>query len=304
MSTHIDKNPQKGFLALLASGFILACFGLLTRWLNQYMGYFSQVGMRMMVAIILVLPYLIYKKTSLKIKIVNLPLFTTFILSFPIYIIFFTISVNTTKVTNAFFYLFLSSMLTSYVVGSLYFKERFDPKKIFVAALLIMGLFFFINSSSLTEGWVGIITGLLGGLFWGISNATRKLYADKYDRSLVIILQMFFGSLLALSLSLLMGELQTSIWVPQTFLLVSIYGFSMVVVQILLFVGFRNFNLNLGSIVLASQLVFVQIFGMFLLNEFSTTYEMVGILLVSTAVVLSNVEAKSNQPKKISKSNN
>lgn len=302
MTNHITKNTKKGFIAFLVSGFILACFGLLARLLNQYLGNYTQVGIRMVFAMIIVLSYIIYKKIPIKVKVTNLPLFAIFILSFPIYIIFFTVSVNTTKVANAFFYLFLSSMLTSYVIGYLYFQEKLDFQKVFVASLLIVGLFLFANPTDFGGDLTGIVTGLLGGVFWGVSNATRKLYVDKYNRWLIILYQMFFGAILAFLLSLLSNELQDSIWELPTYIFVLIYGLFMVIFQILLFVGFRNFNLNLGSVVLASQLIFVQILGMFLLDEFPTTYELVGTLLVSIAIIISSLKTVAKPIKKISKS--
>lgn len=297
MANHIAKNTQKGFIAFLVSGFILACFGLLARLLNQYLGNYIQVSIRMVFAMIIVLSYIIYKKIPMKVKVTNLPLFVVFILSFPVYIILFTVSVNTTKVANAFFYLFLSSMLTPYVIGYLHFKETLDFQKILVASLLIASLFLFANLSDLGEDLTGIVTGLLGGVFWGVSNATRKLYADKYSRWLVILYQMLFGAILAFLLSLLTSELQDSVWELPTYILVLIYSLFMVIFQILLFVGFQNFNLNLGSIVLASQLIFVQILGMFLLNEFPTTCELIGMLFVLIAIILSSLKHPLTQSK-------
>jgi len=293
--TNTRKSFSRGFFSLLSSGFILACFGLLTRWLNQYVGDFMQVGMRMAIAIVLIIPYLIYKKISLKFKIENFPLFATFILSFPIYIIFFTISVNTTKVANAFFYLFLSSILTSYGIGYIYFREKFDLRRTSSLVLILVGLFSFVNPF-VSIKWMGLVSGLSGGVFWGISNATRKYYMDRYSHWLVIFLQMIFGAILAMMLAYSWGEFQSAIWRPEIFLLASIFGVSMVFIQFLLFIGFDNLNLSLGSIVLASQLVFVQIFGVLLLNEFPTVNELMGMIVILIAIILTNLESKQPIP--------
>ena len=61
-------NTNKGFFALLSCGFILAIFALFVRLLNGYIGPLTQVGARMLVATIIVFPYLILKKIPLKLN--------------------------------------------------------------------------------------------------------------------------------------------------------------------------------------------------------------------------------------------
>lgn len=285
----LSMNTQKGFLSLLASGFILALFGLFARLLSHYIGNLTQVGMRMIIATIIVIPYVIKKKISLKARYDNLPLFIVFILSFPIYIIFFTISVNTTKLANAFFYLFLSSMLTAYIIGFISFKERIDNQKIIVATLLIIGLLLFIYPYNLGQSIIGISSGLLGGFFWGLSNATRKFYVDKINNWLVIVYQMFFGAVISFSTAFLLGEFVKNNWQILPLTLLVVYAIGMVCIQLLLYIGFKNFNLNLGSIVLASQLVFVLILGVILLKEFPSITELLGATAISLAIVFSKI---------------
>ncbi len=283
-------KTQKGFLSLLTSGLILALFGLFARLLSHYVGNFTQVGMRMLLATIIVLPFIIAKKISIKARYDNLLLFIVFILSFPIYIIFFTISVNTTKVANAFFYLFISSMVTAYIVGFIWFKEKIDLQKFIVAILLFVGLLLFSYPFNLSQNFIGITTGLLGGFFWGISNATRKFYVDKMNNWLVIVYQMFFGALISFSLAFLFGEFLKNNWQVFPLFLLVIYAIGMVFIQTLLFIGFKNFNLNLGSIVLASQLVFVLIIGIIILKEMPTSTELMGAIAISGAIVFSKLD--------------
>lgn len=246
--------------------------------------------MRMIIATIIVLPYMIKNKISLKAQYKSFPLFIIFILSFPVYIIFFTISVNTTKVVDAFFYLFISSMLTAYIVGLICFKEKIDLQKSIVASLLILGLLLFAYPFNFEQNFIGITTGLLGGFFLGISNATRKFYVDKMNNWLVIFYQMLFGAIISFCIALFLGEFLKDSWQVFPLFLLVIYAVGMVFVQILLFVGFKNFNLNLGSIVLASQLIFVLIIGIVILKEIPTSTEIIGATVISLSIVLSKID--------------
>ncbi|KKQ35471.1 MAG: hypothetical protein US52_C0024G0005 [candidate division WS6 bacterium GW2011_GWA2_37_6] len=286
-------KTKSGFLSLLVCGLILAVFGVFVRVLNQYIGGLTQVGGRMAVATLIVLPYLLYKKISLKTSISNWPLFTIFILSFPLYIVFFTLSILNTKLVNAFFYLFASSMLTSFIMGYFYFKERINKENLVAAFLLLSGLCFLVYPFDFNQSWKGVLAGILGGIFWGVSNATRKFYTGKINNWAVIFYQMMTGAALSFFIAYFLNEFPHNQWILPSLSLLIIYGIGMVIIQTLLFIGFKNFPLNLGSIVLASQLFFVEFVGIFVFKEMPSLTELVGSLFVILAIIMSNLKIRS-----------
>lgn len=288
-------NKIKGFISLLGCGFLLACFGLLVRVLNQYIGPLSQAGGRMLIAAILILPYLIVKKIPVAIKSQNKLLFTTFILSFPLYIIFFTLSIISIKAANAFFYLFASTTLTSFIIGRFFFKEKVRINHLLLAVLLIIGLILLAYPFNFTQSGQGIIAGIIGGILYGISNATRKFYADKINRWTVMLYQMASGSGLSFILAYFFNEFNRIQIIPVPILTLLIFGISLVIIQVLLFSGFKNFPLNIGSIVLASQLIFIEIIGVIFLKEIPTMLELLGSLTIILAIVLSNLNLEVNR---------
>lgn len=291
-------NTNKGFFSLLSCGLILAFFGLLVRFLSKYIGNFTQVSLRMWVAVLIVLPYFYFKKISLRVQPKNIFLFSTLILSFPLYIIFFTISIMNAKLANALFYLFTSSLLTSYILGFFYFKEKINYQKIIAAILSISGITFLAYPFNFTHSYLGIISGIIGGFFWGLSNASRKFYIGKMNRWLIILYQMIVGGIIALLLAIIFKEFKTDIWTMNTYALLLIFGIGLVLIQFLLFTGFENFKLNLGSIILASQLVFAQILGIFILHEIPTFTELIGCVCIIIAIILSNLTRKNLLPSK------
>ncbi|KKQ24251.1 MAG: Permease [Candidatus Roizmanbacteria bacterium GW2011_GWC2_37_13] len=286
-------NTNKGFLSLLSCGLILALFGLLVRLLHNFIGNFTQVGMRMLLAGLIVLPYLFIKKIPLKIDKQKPRLFSILVISFPLYILFFTVSINATKIANSFFYLFTSTMLTSYVLGYFYFKEKMDFQKILVAILSITGLLLFMIPS-IDSGLIGPVTGIIGGFLYGISNTTRKYYVDKINKWVIIFYQMIIGALLILPIAYFLNEFGTNNWIFPSILLITIFGLGLVLIQILLFVGLSNFRLNLGSIVLASQLIFVLLIAIFVFKEIPTLLEVLGAFFIGISVFLSNIQIKNS----------
>ena len=217
-----------------------------------------------------------------------MPLFIAFIVSFPIYVLLFTVSVNAIKVANAFFYIFIATTFTSYIIGNIFFQEKINTKEIIVSLLLAIGLLSFMFPFNKGQSVFGIMAGLLSGIAWGISNATRKYYDGKIDRWLVIFLQMLVGSVLGFVLAVGNKSFYLTNWNLQASIILFFYATGNILVQYLLFIGLKNFNLNLSSIVLASQLVFVVIVGIFFLGEFPTQNELFGAILVSVAIMLSN----------------
>lgn len=283
-------DTNKGFFSLLGCGLILAIFALFIRWLNGYIGPLTQVGARMLIASLILLPYLVIKKIPLRLKGIKLIPLNILILSFPLYVILFTVSVIHAKVANAFFYLFTASLLTSYLLGFLYFNESINKKRFFVAILSLIGLFLLTYPLNANSSYLGVASGIIGGIFWGISNATRKRYSTQSNNLAIIYYQMIFSVIISFLLALVLKEFNHAIWTGQSLSLLLIYGIGNVIVQILLYVGFANFKLNLGSVVLASQLVFVQILGIFILREIPTTSETFGSLAIIIAIMLSNLD--------------
>lgn len=284
----IKKN--KGFFALLTDGLLLALFGLFTRIMNNYMGSYMQVVIRMFLVALMLFPFILLNKSMFKgLNIKNFWLFAIFIFSFPIYVLFFTLSVNSFKIADSFFYIFISSTIISYIIGNIYFKEKVEKKEIIVSTLLLAGLFLFAFPLSSIQKINGMITGLISGFFWGISNATRKFYDGKINRWLVIFIQMLVGTIICFALALLSKNTGIHNWSWIATIVILLYALGNIVVQMLLFIGLKNFDLNLSSVVLASQLVFVMIVGIIFLKEIPTLLELSGAILVSLAIVLSKV---------------
>ncbi len=82
---------------------------------------------------------------------------------------------------------------------------------------------------------------------------------------------------------------------PLAYLTLIFYALGNIVVPTLINIGFKNFDLNLGSIVLASQLIFVIFLSLFSLGEIPTISEIIGIVTVIVAITLSKVEFKNLQ---------
>ena len=68
-----------------------------------------------------------------------------------------------------------------------------------------------------------------------------------------------------------------------------IFGGLVVLIAYLMLIGFQNFDLNLGTIVLSSEVFFAPLFGAIIFKEYLTMFELLGGTFIIIAIILPNV---------------
>jgi drug/metabolite transporter (DMT)-like permease len=77
---------------------------------------------------------------------------------------------------------------------------------------------------------------------------------------------------------------------PPAWLIAAFFGFCLVTVNYLLLVGFQNFDVSLGSIVLSLELLFATVFGFVILHEVPSSRQLLGGVLILFANVMPNLK--------------
>lgn len=297
---------MKSFLglgALLISALIFSSFGLWIRILNHELSVFQQIVFRNLLGLVLAFVLTLTTKSvvlgSLK-RVSKRDLFL-YTFSVPLSVIFFNFSVLQTKLAVATFSFYLGSIILGLVLGAAIFKETLTlPKKLsLVFSLAGLASFLYPYSppaqASLSNFNGGFLWGLSGGLLDGIANVFRKTLGGNVKKILLVFLTMVGGVVVSGSVLALLGENASFIKnVSATAWGVGlIFGLLLVAVNYLLLFGFQNFDLNLGSIVLAAELLFSLALGWFFYKEIPTANETVGGVFIALAVVLSSLSVAS-----------
>lgn len=278
-------SKTKGFIALLLAAIVFSTFGVLIRELDKMFGQFAQVGSRAFVAFVILGFLILWKKESFKIeKSQRLQTFL-FALAFPLSIIFSTLSVTTTKAANTVFLLYIGTIFTSLITGGIFFKEKLTAQKSVSLILVIIGLFFFIYPFSNETLNAGFFFGLLSGIFDGISNTLRKLLKN-ISRNTLLFYQYLLGAVIGISLSVGSGQQFVEQILPISIVILIIYGGLLIVIGNLLIYGFAHFDVNVGTIVLATELFFAIIVNAIFLNEHASQFELFGGILIFIAACL------------------
>ncbi|MFA6081261.1 MAG: DMT family transporter [Patescibacteria group bacterium] len=287
-------NKTKGFLSLLLAGFLFGIFGVLVRILNSELSNYQQIFFRSVVGLILasLIIYILKRKISFKnISLINLFFFA---ISLPLSIIFYTLAILKTKIMLAVATLFLGSILFSLISGVLFFKEKITVKKILAILTSILALYYFTIPFSLTNINIGLIFGILSGFADALSNSFKKHLGGKADRFLLIAVQMV-GTM---AVSFILMSYTKTLTLPQIspyiFIIGLLFGLGLLVNNYLMLIGFGNFDLNLGTIILSSELLFASIFGYLFYKEIPTVNEVIGSGLIAFSVIIAHLNFKKN----------
>ena len=284
------EDSFKGAFSLFGAALIYASFGLLIREMAKMFGDNSQVAFRFMVAFTALSVFFYIKKKVVKLPRAAIKNALALGVAFCVILLLFTISINNTKIANTVFLLYSGSIISSLLIGTLFLKEKLTPIKIVAIVLSLAGLAMY--SSAILSLSIGVITAVLAGLVEGGANALRKQLKG-YDRNTVLWYQFLIGSLVALGVVLLSGETI----IKEVTLLPIIVGIIFGLLQIglgnLLLYGFQHFDVNVGTVILACELIFAAILGWLFLSETPTGNEVLGGALIFIASIISTVDFKS-----------
>jgi len=195
-----------------------------------------------------------------------------------------------TKIIIALFGIYAGSIITSLLIGKIVFKEKFPLTKKIALFLTFLGLGLFLYPFSLANINLGLIFGLLCGLIDGITNAFRKSFA-KTDKFFVVFLTMLGGIAISGFLSLISDQNPLFLTQLSTFALTIgiFFGMLLFSVNYLLLIGFQNFDLNLGTIIISSELFFGLLLGIIFYREIPNLNEFIGGSLIILAIIVSNL---------------
>lgn len=285
-------NKTKGFLSLLLAGFLFSFFGILIRLLNGQLTNYQQILFRSIIGFIFSLLIIIFLKRKISFKNISLINLLLFAVSLPLSIVFYTLSILETKIILTVATLYLGSILFSLISGILFFNEKLTVKKGLAITTSILALYYFTIPFSFANINVGLIFGVLSGFMDALSNSFKKHLGGKVDKFLLIAIQMM-GTIV---ISFLLVFYTKTLTIPQIspfIIFIGVfYGFLLLLNNYLMLVGFHNFDLNLGTIVMSSELLFASIIGYLFYKETPTINEMIGSGLIAFSVIIAHLNFK------------
>lgn len=281
-------SRAKGIVSLLSIGVLFGLSGVIAKYLSSYLSAYQVVAFRFLIAFLAILFISLLTKNKTSFNDIDKKSLLYFSVAFPLSVIFFTLAIFNTTVSLAVFSFYISTLVTSFIVGKLFLGESISTNK-------RISLFFILAAVvTLTEVYKGItintgfMYGLISGLLQTIASYYQKTLGKNTNRTNLLIIQTFTGFTLAAAILIYLGT-PVLIALPAVTLGITVlFGLIFLLISYLFLVGFKYTNLNVGSILVSSELLFGPLFAWLLLSEVITLPVILGGILTGTAVFCAN----------------
>ncbi len=203
----------------------------------------------------------------------------------------FVVAVNRIDVAGALFLSQAANIVVAVLLGKLFFNERLNGQAGIAVGCALIGVSLYTGVTF--DVGIGSVAALVSGVFVCTGFAIRKLVVG-IPRSTVMLHQFAIGFLVSSAIAVAAsGDAirqfdGTALFAGIAYTGVALLG------QILLLYGFAHFNINLGAIILTSELVFGALVGWVAFNEIPTLLQMVGGMFIAAAAVIAAVRPSSD----------
>jgi drug/metabolite transporter (DMT)-like permease len=204
-------------------------------------------------------------------------------------LLLFTYAVTHTKVSTTVSVQYAGTIAASFLLGSLFFKEKITGVKL--VALLLVGCGLVLYAHAELSFNLAMVAAFLSGIFDASTNALRKSLAA-YNLSRTLLLQ--YQYMVAIVFMVVIMTIDGGPYIKDVSLMAILATAAFVALLIvsgnLLFYGFKHFDVNGGAIILASEIFFAAVLAYLFFDELPTRIEAVGALLIFGAALLSTVD--------------
>lgn len=275
--------------SLLLVGILFGLSGVMAKYLSGSLNPYQVVEYRFAIALLAALMIVVFLRKKIRFGNHDKKTLVLFAISFPISVILFTLAIFNTSVAMAVFSFYIATLISSFVLGRLFFGERIHVYKQIAFVLVLLAIFVFTDPFGTSTLGVGFLFGLLSGVVQGIASSFQKKLSGATDRLSLLVLQTASGMVLAAIVLLVIQEPLVVGLSGFEWLVAAIFGVSMLAISYLFLVGFKYTNLNTGSILISSELLFGPLFALLLLGEGLGMHVVIGGVLIGVATIFSHI---------------
>lgn len=207
-------------------------------------------------------------------------------------VLFFTASIQKTSIANAMFTFYAGTMISSFIFGSLFFKETVTKRKIIAILMALAGLAMY--SGAIYAGTIGVILGVLAGISDGFGNIFRKKLKGA-DHLEVLRIQFIVGTIFCSMVMLASGEKIIKHASLSVSLATILFSVVILIAALLVLYGFQHFDINIGTVILSSEIVSAALLAYIFYGEVPAINETIGGLFILAAAIAS-VPGKASEP--------
>lgn len=277
-----------GVASLLTVGVLFGLSGVIAKYLSGWLNPYQVVEYRFAIAFFIATFVLLVTKQKLSFSKIDPKALVFFALTFPVSVIFFTLAIFNTTVSLAVFSFYISTLVSSFVVGKIFFGEQITKNKKIALFFILLAVIAFTDPFKNFNLQIGFVYGIISGIFQTIASSYQKTLGKSTNRISLLFIQTLTGIIVASS-ALIYTSNPILVALPTTALLISfVFGAIFLAISYLFLVGFKYTNLNTGSILVSSELFFGPFFAYTLLSEKLGVTELIGGLLIAISIIFAN----------------
>jgi drug/metabolite transporter (DMT)-like permease len=289
-----QKHAARGAEALFAAAFTYAFTGVLVREMEPMWGDKAQVAIRWILVFLFLALYDFFKRIKATVPAGKLGYVLALGIVFPGTVMFFTFSIQKTTLANTLFTFYAMNMVASFLLGTFLLKEKVSRVKILAILFALAGLSLYADA--LAAGSLGIIFAVIAGMIEGLANVIRKRLAG-VDRNAILRIQYGIGAIFTSLVTLISrDEIIRTVSLRVTILTV-IFAVVLIAAGNLLLYGYQHFDVNIGTVITSTELVFGALLGWLLFQEIPAPHELLGGgLILAGSIVGSGIFNKGKPP--------
>lgn len=284
-----EKVSARGAEAIFAAAMLYSFSAILVRGMGTMWTDAAQVAVRALLTAVLLYVFYFFQKNKIKVPKDKLPETITLGISFALVVLFFTLSIQKTTIANSMFTFYASTMISSFLLGTFFLKEKVSWQKAIAIVVALIGLSVYTNA--LLIGSLGIIFGILAGCCDGFSNVLRKRLR-KVDRNAVVRLQYLVGAVFVSVLTFFAGEKPLKVVTAEGIFSTIAFSILLIFAANLLLYGYKHFDVNMGSVISSTELVFATLLAYLFFKEIPSGTELFGGALIFVASIIAALDSK------------
>lgn len=289
---NIKSENLKGSSSLFFAGILFATYGVFTRIVSEHFSVTYQIWTRALIAAAILLIIGMTMKSFKKIAKKDLKWFAIYSLGAALTNIPFIMAVNNAPLGTVLFLFYSVCTVLSFIYGRVFFGEKIDATKFISIVLALVGMVFLYHGSMGLTNPIYLLLAMLSGFFYSLDSVFNKKISNNYT-----VLQIAFSNQLIVSLFTFLVFLIVSDKVNTDFISLSwlanvIFSVVLAVTSMLVVYGFKRIEVQKGSLILLSELVFVVLFGFVFYDEVPTITALFGSLLILVALVAPNIKLR------------
>ena len=279
-------NSKKGIIFILLSSFLFASYGVWSRLMGNYFGNFFQGWTRGIIICLILIPILLWKKEIIPIKRRDWKWMAVFLIftsltQAPIYYAFNHMDIGTASVL-----FFVTVLLTMYMFGLVFLKEKITTAKIIAFVMAVIGLFITYSFSLVVFSFLAASLAVLNGIASGGEVASTKKLSQTYSPLYLTFLSWLIIIVTNAPISILLGETQRLPEFNLPWLFQLCYVFANFFAFWFVVEGLKHVESSIGGLLGLLEVVFSILFGIIIFQETLTLKIIIGAMLVLTAAAL------------------